>query len=126
MRKSSKQAQDSIQTWHQIVEVAHRLNKKLHRFYQEKVQCDLFSFPNARAVLEKVNDDLSRTLEKIEKSEKVINSNMSDAAQHYQSQSEELKKLSTHYNNLSASLKEMNENYRVVSEKLEQIQVNQT
>jgi hypothetical protein len=48
---------------------------------------------------------------------------MSDAGQQYQSQSEELKKLSTHYNNLSASLKEMNDNYRIVSEKLEQIQV---
>lgn len=33
---------------------------------------------------------------------------MSDAGQQYQSQSEELKKLSTHYNNMSASLKEMN------------------
>ena len=74
-------------------------------------------------MLEKVNDDLSRTLEKIEKSEKVINSNMSDAGQLYKSQSEELKKLSTHYNNMSASLKEMNDNYRVVSEKLELIQV---
>jgi len=74
-------------------------------------------------VLEKLNDDLSRTLEKIEKSEKVINSNMSDAGQQYKSQSEELKKLSTYYNNMSASLKEMNDNYRIVSEKLEQIQV---
>ena len=74
-------------------------------------------------MLEKVNDDLSRTLEKVEKSEKVINSNMSDAGQLYKSQAEELKKLSTHYNNMSASLKEMNDNYRVVSEKLELIQV---
>lgn len=73
-------------------------------------------------MLEKVNEDLSRTLEKIEKSEKVINSNMSDAGQQYKNQSEELKKLSTHYNNMSAALKEMNEDYRVVSEKLEQIQ----
>jgi hypothetical protein len=36
------------------------------------------SFPNSRNVLEKMNDDLSRTLEKVTKSEKVINSNMSD------------------------------------------------
>lgn len=77
--------------------------------------CLWLSFPNARGVLEKANDDLSRTLEKIEKSEKIINSNMSDAGQQYKSQSEELKKLSIHYNNLSGSLKEMNENYRVVS-----------
>ena len=59
----------------------------------------------------------------MEKSEKVINSNMSDAGDQYKSQSEELKKLSAHYNNMSASLKEMNENYRIVNEKLEQIQV---
>ena len=74
-------------------------------------------------MLEKLNDELGRTLEKIEKSERMINNNMSDTGEQYKNQAEELKKLSTHYNNLSASLKEMNENYRVVNEKLEQIQV---
>lgn len=74
--------------------------------------------------MEKLNDELSRTLDKISKSERIINSNMSDIGEQYKNQSEELKKLSAHYNNLNNSLKEMNENYRVVSEKLEQIQVN--
>ena len=70
-----------------------------------------------------MNEDLSKTLEKISKSERMINSNMSDVGEQYKNQSEELKKLSTHYNNLSAAIKEMNDNYRIISEKLEQIQV---
>ena len=59
-------------------------------------------------MLEKLNDELGRTLEKIEKSERMINNNMSDTGEQYKNQSEELKKLSTHYNNLSNSIKEMN------------------
>lgn len=73
--------------------------------------------------MEKLGDELNRTLEKIAKSEKVINSNMSDVGSEYSSKSEETKKLSTHYNNLNASIKEMNENYRVISEKLEVLNV---
>ncbi len=91
------------------------IKKRLAYFY--------FSFPQARVVLEKLNDELSRTLDKISKSERMINSNMSEIGDIYKNQSEELKKLSAHYTNLSSSLKEMNENYRLVSEKLEQIQV---
>ena len=66
---------------------------------------------------------MTSTLDKISKSERMINSSMSDVGDQYKSQSEELKKLSSHYNNLSNSMKEMNENYRLISEKLEQIQV---
>ena len=60
------------------MEVTHRLHQKLHRTHKEKVQNFLCSFPNARGVLEKLNEDLSKTLEKISKSERMINSNMSD------------------------------------------------
>ena len=83
----------------------------------------LFSFPKTRVILEKLNDDLTKTLETIFKSEKMINNSMSDIGEQYKSQSEELKKMSAHFNNLSASMKEMNENYRLIGEKLEQIQV---
>jgi methyl-accepting chemotaxis protein len=70
-----------------------------------------------------LNDELTRSLETISKSEKMINSNMSEIGEQYRSQSEELKKMSAHFNNLSASMKEMNESYRLFGEKLEQIQV---
>lgn len=66
------------------------------------------SFPQTRVVLEKLNDELTKTLEKISKSERMINTNMRDVGDQYKSQSEELKKLSAHYNNLNNSIKEMN------------------
>jgi len=68
-----------------------------------------------------MNDELSRTLDRISKSESQINNSMSDIGDQYKTQSEDLKKLSAHYNNLSNSIKEMNENYRGISEKLEVI-----
>lgn len=68
--------------------------------------------------MEKLNEDLSKTLEKVQKSERIINSNMSDVGEQYKNQAEDLKKLSSHYNNLSAAIKEMNDNHRIVSEKL--------
>jgi estrogen-related receptor beta like 1 len=68
-----------------------------------------------------MNEELSRNLERISRSEGQINSSMSSIGEQYKSQSEELKKLNIHYNNLSNSIKEMNENYRLVGEKLEQI-----
>lgn len=58
--------------------------------------------------MEKLNDELTSTLDKISKSERMINSNMSDIGDQYKNQSEELKKLSSHYNNLSTAMKEMN------------------
>lgn len=67
-----------------------------------------YSFPNTRSILEKLNDELTSTLDKISKSERMINSNMSDIGDQYKNQSEELKKLSSHYNNLSTAMKEMN------------------
>lgn len=81
-----------------------------------------YSFPNARIVLEKLTDELTTSLDKISKSEKMINSSMSDIGDQYRNQSEELQKLSAHFNNFSASMKEMNETYRLVGEKLEEIQ----
>ena len=65
----------------------------------------LCSFPNARSILEKLNDELTSTLDKISKSERMINSSMSDIGDQYKSQSEELKKLSSHFNNLSTAMK---------------------
>lgn len=59
----------------------------MHRTHQEEVRVLIYSFPNARGVLEKLNDDLSRTLEKVSKSERIINSNMSDVGEQYKSQS---------------------------------------
>lgn len=66
---------------------------------------------------------MTKTLDTISKSERMINTNMSEIGEQYKSQSEELKKMSAHFNNLSSSMKEMNENHRLVGEKLEQIQV---
>ena len=40
---------------------------------------------------------------------------MSEVGQHYESQSEEYKKLSAHYNHMSVSIKEMNDKYRAIS-----------
>ena len=47
-----------------------------------------WSFPKSRAVLEKLNDDLTRTLDTISKSERMINTNMSDIGEKYKSQSD--------------------------------------
>lgn len=47
-----------------------------------------FSFPNNRVILEKLNDQLTVTLDKISKLEKIINSNMSDVGDKYKNQSE--------------------------------------
>jgi seryl-tRNA synthetase len=82
-----------------------------------------YRIPESRMKLERLGEDLTKTLDKIFKSEKVINSNMSDVGAQYRNKSEDYKKLSTHYNNLNVSIKEMNENYRVVSEKLETLNV---
>ena len=48
----------------------------------------IFSFPKTRTVLEKLNDDLTKTLETISKSEKMINNNMSEIGEQYKGQSE--------------------------------------
>ena len=90
---------------------------------RKSILCIYYSFPNTRSILQKLNDDLTSTLDKISKSERMINSSMSDIGDQYKSQSEELKTLSSHFNNLSTAMKQMNENYRLISEKLEQIQV---
>ncbi len=45
---------------------------------KEEVSWCKCSFPSAKAVLEKLNDDLSRTIDKVQKSERMINANMSD------------------------------------------------
>jgi hypothetical protein len=46
------------------------------------------SIPESRIKLEKLGDELNKTLEKIYKSEKVINSNMSEVGTEYSSKSE--------------------------------------
>lgn len=65
----------------------YRQHQDLHGAHKEEVAALICSFPNARGVLEKLNDDLSRTLEKVSKSERIINSNMSDVGEQYKSQS---------------------------------------
>ena len=90
--------------------------RKSNRFFID-------SFPKTRVVLEKLNDDLTRTLDTISKSEKMINNNMSEIGEQYKGQSEELQKMSALFNNLSTSMKEMNESTRLVGEKLEQTEV---
>ena len=48
----------------------------------------LWSFPKTRAILEKLNDDLTKTLDTISKSERMINTNMSEIGDQYKSQSD--------------------------------------
>lgn len=48
----------------------------------------MLSFPKSRIILEKLNDDLTKTLETISKSERMINTNMSEIGEQYKSQSE--------------------------------------
>lgn len=72
---------------------------------KKRMSLPLLSIPESRLKLEKLGEDLTKTLEQIFKSEKVINSNMSDIGAQYRTKSEDLKKLSTHYNNLNVSTK---------------------
>lgn len=70
------------------MESKNRISKNINIVCEEKVTFIIFSFPNTRAILEKLNDDLSSSLDKISKSERMINSSMSDIGDQYKSQSE--------------------------------------
>lgn len=88
------------------MESACGIHQALRRNHQEIVRVlDYCRIPDSRTKLERLGDDLTKTLEKIFKSEKVINSNMSDVGAQYRTKSEDYKKLSTHYNNLNVSIK---------------------
>jgi estrogen-related receptor beta like 1 len=95
-----------------------RNHMELSKQYSDQVKKLL---PDARTKLEKQSDALSKILEKVQKRERSINTNMTDLGTEYKAKAEELKKIATRYNELNKVVKEMGEQYKQIAEKLEQI-----
>lgn len=87
----------------------------MRRDNQEIVVVSVCRIPESRNKLERLADEISKTLDVILKNEKIINSNMSDIGAQYKQKSEESRLLNTQYNNLTSSIKEMNETNRSVT-----------
>lgn len=70
------------------MEIENLINSNSDWFCKEEVIISKLSFPNTRIILEKLNEELTANLDKISRSEKMINSSMSDIGEQYKSQSE--------------------------------------
>ncbi|CAD8120221.1 unnamed protein product [Paramecium sonneborni] len=78
--------------------------------------------PETRIKLERLTDELSQVLDRINKREYNINENMLDIGNQYKKKNEEVKKIELQCQNYTNAIKEMGDQYKLVSEKYDNVQ----